>query len=254
MQMHDADKQQLEMMLQIPMKMKALPANVLTEYAKMQMAYHRLQPGSLPLPVLMGILMKCDAIQLPTPVSTKFGHLKEGDKLFFKVNQWETADCTFVSILDASTHTYLVRLWGEERPVAENQLMEHHPADVAAKVTPPEEDDDGEDGDEETPAQVSNIGVAVKERTDAAAAKKAKAEQEKAQADLQQQAQEALEKQWPKGKTVDCAIPGEAFFVGTVQMVGTKHPYLGRLRVIPKDRSLGSYRWVPAQFASEHSE
>lgn len=241
--LHDLNKSELERMLGVPIVMPCLPPEVVERCLKAQRCLGRMSIGQqLPTHFLLSICYEFEKLPVATP--TKFGHLKEGHPLFFRVNDYEFAPCTFVSVQDPLTHTYRVELWGEQRPVAENQLREHHPGDAPADVSPLLLAKTTK-----TPAPVSDeAAVAPVVEEDNEANRDAELVAQRAQDHA-----ERLKAAWPKGSAVDVALPGEGFFQGTIIGHGAGST-AGRMQVRPVAEKGKSFRWVSAEYLSKTNE
>ena len=214
LQMHENDRSTLERLLQIPMRMTKIPPKVEDLYFKAQRAQHNVSlGGNLSFDILMSICLIADAIELPKATPTKFGHLKEGHPLFFKANDWEWVPCTFIKVENALTHIYMVHLYGEDHQVAERDLRLEHPSDAPLAE---------------------------------AAATEAKVAEEKSSVDLV----ERLKIEWPIGKLVDVAAPGEEYWTGNIRAHGSGQ-FAGRVQVLPLGASKTKYKWVAFADLSE---
>ena len=232
LEMHETDRDTLNRLLQIPMRMLTIPEKVCDLYFKAQRAHSHINPGNLPYDVLMCICLIADAIDLPKPTPTKFGHLKEGHPLFFKANDWEWVPCTFIKVQNDLTHIYLVHLYGEDHPVAEKDLRLEHPSDVP--VEPPAAVTRSSGQPDSSVAVVTQASEETKASDDKAASIALV---------------DRLKIAWPIGKAVDVAKPGEAFWSGTIKAHGGGQ-FAGRMQVLPLGETT-RYKWVSVDDITE---
>lgn len=227
-QIHENNRAAIERMLGIPIKMKSIPPEVVDRVLKAQKCMSRVSLSeSLPEHTLL--LLCYDFEMVPKPVPTKFGHVKEGTTMYFRVNDFEFQPCVMLGVADAQTHTYHVHLFGENRIAPENMLREQHPGDAPAI-------------EEVTPAVVA--AGDTKDEPDTESARDAELEAERVAETL-----ERIKALWPKDKAVDCAIPGEPFFQGTVRGHGAGR-WAGTIDVRPLAEKGNGYRRVPVEHVS----
>lgn len=118
-EIHDVDRQVMQRLMGKP----EIPQATQDAYFKVQRARHSASiPGNMDLATITAILLASDALTLPTAVETKFGKVKEGDKLEFRVNDYQWDKCMFIGVHSAEAHTYDIVLDGSIRTVRENQL------------------------------------------------------------------------------------------------------------------------------------
>lgn len=226
--LHEQNRDSLQRMLGVPIRMKELPKELIEDVLRAQACAARINPGGyLGDSFLLGLAFKYE--ELPRATPTKFGHLKEGATMFFKINPYESVPCEFIRVADSLTHTYLVRLFGEVRPVGENMLSLEHPADVIQ---------------DQVPAATKKVA----EDTEDSAETEAKRNEE-LKAARAVELTERLKEQWPVGRVVDVAIPGEEFFTGTILSHGTGR-WAGMVHVRPSTETGNGYRRVPVSAIS----
>lgn len=225
---HGQNLESLQRMLGVPIRMKAVPPVVIERVLKAQKCMSRISLSeALPEYVLLTLCYEFE--EVPKSVPTKYGHLKDGDTIYFKVNDFEFQPCVFRGVADPQMHTYAIYIWGEERIAPENMLRETHPGDVPVEqepVAPVVAAGDTEDEPETEEARDAEL--AAKKVLDLA---------------------ERLKEQWPKDRVVDVAIPGEEFFKGTVIGHGAGR-WAGTINVRPQAEKGNGYRRVPAQYIS----
>lgn len=224
--LNEQNRESLQRMLNVPIRMKELPQALIEDVMRAQACAHRINPGGyLGDSFLLGLAYKYE--ELPKATPTKFGNLKEEHPMFFRINPYESVPCQFIRVADSLTHTYFVRLFGEVRPVGENQLSLEHPGDVIQ----------------------DQVAAEAKEPTDT---KDAESEAERDAELLAQRieaAQEKLKAAFPKDKAVDCSIPGEEFFQGVVIGHGNGR-WAGTINVRPSGEKGNGYRRVPVEHVS----
>lgn len=219
--LHETNKEEIQRMLGVPMRMKEIPPVVVERVLKAQQCIARLNQ-STQLPAHTLLLLCYDQEVTPQPTKTKYGHLKEGTTVYFKVNEYEWQPCTFLAVADPQMHTYHIHIWGENRTAPENMLRESHPADVT-------------EADIQAPAAEAKSEATTEEGRD-----------EDLEAQRIADACDKLKEAFPKDTQVDVAIPGEAFFQGTVCGHGTPKNQPGKLQVRPSTETGKGFRWVAA--------
>ncbi len=231
--LHENNRTAIERMLGIPMKLKAIPPEVVERVLKAQKCMSRVSLSeSLPEHTLL--LLCYDFEMVPKAVPTKYGHLRDGETIYFKVNEYEWQPCQYLGVCDPQMHTYHIHIWGENRTAPENMLRESHPGDVAV----------------EAELQKPDIGV---QKAVASDTETEEDRDEELAAQRLLDLSDRLKEAWPKTSAVDCAIPAEPFFQGTVIGHGTGK-YAGQLQVRPLKETGKGYRWVSAEHISKTAE
>lgn len=230
-QIHGQNLETLQRMLGIPISMKAIPPEVVERVLKAQKCIGRCSLSEA-LPDYVLLCLCYDFQTLPKSVPTKYGHLKDGDTIYFKVNEFEWQPCTFRAVADPQMHTYHIYIWGENRTAPENMLRETHPGDVPVESEP--------------------VPVAPSSEADTKDAESESERDAELQAQRLEAAQERLKSAFPKDKAVDCSIPGEEFFQGVVIGHGNGR-WAGTINVRPSTEKGNGYRRVPAEHVSASS-
>lgn len=221
---HGQNLESLQRMLGVPIRLKAVPPVVIERVLKAQKCMSRISLSEA-LPEYVLLTLCYDFEEVPKAVPTKYGHLKDGDTIYFKVNEFEWQPCTYQGVADPQMHTYHVFIWGENRTAPENMLRESHPGDVPVEPEVPVK--------AESPKAVASDTETEEDRD------------EELQAQRALEVAERIKQQYPVGRVVDVAIPGEEFFTGTVLSHGTGR-WVGMINVRPSTETGTGYRRVPA--------
>ncbi len=227
MQFHDIDKQVLQRLTGSP----ELSEAVQDAYFRVQRARHRASiPGNMDLATLTAIALHAGALELPQAVATKFGHLKEGDTVYFRINDYEWNKAMFVRVVDPETHVYEIVLDGQRRPVGEGSLRLTHPSTDAASTIPPKApskpaselvDPPPEDRIERPEVDPEDIVLKISD-------------------DDKQKMYDNLRLQYPKNTPVDVCPDGGEAVEGVVSHCGNG-PLLGKVAVVVKGEK--KFKW-----------
>lgn len=213
-EMHDIDRSVLQRLVGKP----DLSEKLMDLYFRLQRARHRASiPGNMDLASLSMMALMSGDLELPKAVSCKFGHLKEGDRLEFRINDFEWHTCMFVQVRDADAHTYDVIIDGELRTMREGQLREKAaPPVVAGPVSA-------------TKSAAEQVDPAPEDRIEAPEIDPEEIVL-KVTDDEKQLMLDNLRKQFPKGTPVEVVPDGGASVNGVVSHCGAG-PLLGKVAV-----------------------
>jgi len=216
--------------------MTEIPDKMQQDYFLLQRLFHNgVRSGPMSPELLCWLVFQSGLVSLPKPVEAKFGTVQEGAKVFWRTNEYQEENAVFLRCVEPRELGLCeIAVFGTVHRVPESQLSLVSRTDegrVVQSQQPQAEE-----------KLVPSPHAAIEPEPSPAANPFAAATNSDEPQEPAKSLKEILKEMYPKGSTVECAIPGEVAFSGEVDSVGSGQ-FSGRLRV----RTATGLRWVPAE-------